>query len=286
MSAHLHRTDAEIFDIRNHPQYKEHADHWAYGAKLTDGLPLGTQASFIKAAMAAAKEGLPLNTLLSIRWTSLFSDNDVNPLRSMPIPQRIDYMVELFRKWWAKRGLPVFYIWVREIADSTGEHWHIAFHLPKKLRHRFAGYVADLTQEPIRRTKRPFDLRTEGEFACSEIGSWHLAEDVKPDRGGYFLAAYLGKGEPSEYIKRGKCVANTKKPVRGKSFGGKQPDGKYDAAQGAILGTIQRKDRFFVSNALKTLAKDGTVKKHNRIRKTADAMQTHSWQLEMMLSAE
>jgi len=286
MSTHLYRNDAEIIDIRNHPQYREHADHWAYRAKLTDGLALGTQARFIKAAMAAAKEGLPLNTLLSIRWISLFSDNDVNQLRSMSIPRRIGYMVELFRKWWAKRGLPVFYIWVREFADSTGEHWHIAFHLPKRLRPRFAGYVADLTQEPIRRTKRPADLRTEGEFACSEIGSWHLAEDVKPDRGGYFLAAYLGKGEPSEYIRRDKCVANTKKPVRGKSFGGKQPDGKYDAAQGSIMGTIQRKDRFFISNALKSLAKGRAPKKHNRIRKTVDARRAQSRQLEMVLSAE
>ena len=288
--SHTYAAHDETCDLRNHPLYQEHTDRSAYGAlpmvKASDGIKVGTQARFIDAAMAAANAGRPLNTLLSIRWDSLFSDNDVNDLRTMPIPQRIDHIVERFRKWWKRRGLPVHYIWVREAADRCAEHWHIAFHLPKKMRAPFADYLAEMTQEPLRRTKRPADQRTEGEFACSEIGSWHLAEDTRPDRRGYFLAAYLGKGEPSQIIKRGKRQPNLKKPVRGQSFGGTQPDGKYDAPQGAIMGTNARMDRFYISNELKNLAKGKSNKKGNSPRKTAAEGRAQPRQLVLQFSAE
>ncbi len=288
--SHIYADHDETCDLRNHPINKKRAIRLAYGAlplaKASDGIRVGTQARFIDAAMAAANAGQPLNTLLSVRWDSLFSDNDVKDLRTMPISQRIDHIVERFRKWWKRRGLPVHYIWVREAADRCAEHWHIAFHLPKELRLPFARYLAELTQEPLRPTKRPADQRTEGEFACSEIGSWHLAGDTRPDRRGYFLAAYLGKGEPSQIIKRGKRQPNFKKPVRGQSFGGTQRDGKYDVPQGAIMGTNARMDRFYISNELKNLAKGKAKKKGKSPRKTDPKGRAQPRQRELLFSAE
>jgi hypothetical protein len=197
---------------------------------VTADLPCGTQAKFLAAAHAAALLGTPLNVLLTIRWTSLFSDNDVNTLRPYPAPERIDRLVEHLRKWLVRNGAPPFYIWVRENADSAGEHWHIAFHFPKRRQTCLAHYIAKLTGEAIQRSRQNV-LRTEGEFARGELGSWHLARDTYPERGGYYLAAYLGKGEPSQHSFRGKLVDNEKKPMRGMSYGGTFKDGQYDISR-------------------------------------------------------
>jgi hypothetical protein len=220
--------------------------------RKTEGLPIGTQARFIEAAMVAANLGYPLNTLLTIRWRDLFSDNDVNELRILPTAERIRHLVELLRKWLVRNGAPPFYIWARENARSTPEHWHIAFHLGKKHRRALAFYVANLTGEPVARRK--LVDANEGEFARSDIGSWQLACDTRPERGGAFLAAYLGKGEPSQRLFRGKLIDNSAKPYRGQSFGGTFKDGKYDIDQGRIEGTTCRDDRFFIANGLKKMA--------------------------------
>ncbi len=220
---------------------------------VTADLPFGTQACFLAAAETASSLGTPLNVLLTIRWRSLFSDNDVNPLRPYPTPQRIDRLVEHLRKWLVRNGAPPFYIWVRENADSVGEHWHVAFHFPKSRQKHLAHYIAKLTGEAIHRSRQQFAI-TEGEFARGELGSWHLTRDTRPERGGYYLAAYLGKGEPSQRFFRGKLVDNEKKPVRGMSYGGTYKDGKYDITQGSIDGTARRRDRFFIANDLKRVA--------------------------------
>lgn len=253
---------AENSDLRKQPIYREPADLSAYEqagkpSKATTALPIGTQKRFIAAAAAAARHDQPLNTLLTLRWSSLFSANDVNWLRTLPVPGRIDALVERFRKWLVHRELPCLYIWVREVAGPEAEHWHVALHLPTHYRARFAAYLADITGEPKARAGH-HARRTQGEFARGELGSWHLAADVHPDRRGFFLAAYLGKGEPSQRLFRGKLRGNTCKPVRGQSFGGDQPDGKYDADQGKIQGTPCRGARFFVSKALQGLVASRT----------------------------
>ena len=252
---------AETPDLRKRPIYEARADLSTYvpppanpPAMTTPALPIGTQARFIAAATAAARHGTPLNTLLTLRWSSLFSDNDVNWLRTMPVPERIDRLVERIRKWLAQRGLPPVYIWVREVAGPEAEHWHIALHLRPTLRQAFAAYVVDLTGE-ARLKGKTWAGRSEGEFARGEIGSWHLARDTHPERQGHFLAAYLGKGEPSQRPYRGVLRDNDRKPVRGQAFGGDQPDGKYDADQGMITGTACRGDRFFIAKALQQRAK-------------------------------
>lgn len=253
--------ECEPPDLRKHPIYKDRADLSAYVPSTanpalitTTALPIGTQARFIEAAAVAAHYGTPLNTLLTLRWSSLFSDNAVNWLRTMPVPERIDRLVERIRKWLARRDLPPIYIWAREVAGPEAEHWHIALHLPPQLRKAFAAYVADLTGE-ARLKGKTWAGRTEGEFARGEIGSWHLARDIHPERKGYFLAAYLGKGEPSERLYRGVPRENDRKPVRGQAFGGDHRDGKYDADQGMITGTACRGDRFFIAKALQQWVK-------------------------------
>lgn len=251
----------ETNDIRKSAIEVEPAIHSAYGAaaacpRTTSGLKIGTQQRFIVAAEAGAKDGHPLNTLLTIRWTSLFSDNSPHPLRALSTtPEQIDHLVELLRKWLTRNDVPPHYIWVRELSASVGEHWHIAFHLPKKLRPQIVGFVAKQTKEPALSQRRSASRCTEGEFACGEIGSWHLAEDTRPERGGRYLAAYLGKAEPSQRLFRGALRDNRDKPVRGVAFGGTERNDIYDADQGFILGTVFRGDRFFISKSLQQAAK-------------------------------
>jgi hypothetical protein len=203
--------------------------------------------------------GCPLNTLLTIRWRSLFSGNDVNALRVLPIAERICDQVELLRKWLFRKSAPPVYIWFRENADSADEHWHIAFHLAKKRRRGLVDYVANLTGEPVSRRKSA--QTTEGEFTRGVCGSWQLAGDTRPEHEGVYLAAYLGKGEPSQRTFRGKLVDNDAKPYRGRSLGGTFDDGRYDIAQGSIEGTASRNDRFFIANALKKMADTRRQKK-------------------------
>jgi len=226
-------------------------------SKQTTGLKVGTQAKFIDAALSAWQEDRPLNTLLTVRWASLLGANQFHPFRAMSAPTQIKHIVELVRHWLARQGrrIPARYIWVRETSDEAGgEHWHFAFHLPEGKRKAFSAYLETVLIEQLAPCPRPASKQTRGEYACSELGSWHLARDVPGMRGhfcGYFTAAYLGKGEPSRRMFRGKLVDNTLKPVRGVAFGGRMPGGRYDVLQGQITGTTTRKGRYDIARALK-----------------------------------
>lgn len=260
--------EVEADDLRKVPIEGSRGSLSAYVApttppKTTAWLPKGTQSSFIEATAAAATLGFPINTLLTIRWDSLFSSNDVNHLRPLTVPERIDRLVELLRKKLKWHEIPPAYIWVREATRHEGEHWHLAFHLPKSLHPQIIDFVAKQTEEPARPYPRRGTEKTEGEFASGEIGSWHLAYDTEPLRKGFYIAAYLGKAEPSEVMFRGKMVGNKKKPVRGIEFGGTERTGKYDADQGTIIGTTCRKDRFFISTYLQR-----GVKAHHKAKRS------------------
>ena len=225
--------------------------------KRTDGLPIGSQANFIEAAKCAAIRGFPVNTLLTVRWSSLYHHDNANPLFAQSPVERIAYLVELLRKWIGARCRGGFqYLWVREATSELGEHWHLAFHLPHGKRKAIASYLSDLLGEPLDHTPRTkAQGRTEGEFACSVWGSWHLAKDTHLERSGFYLAAYLGKGEPSERMFRGNLIPNTRKPVRGVAFGGYERSGRYDATQGQIKGTTALKKRFDIARPLKQAMK-------------------------------
>ena len=252
----------EIRELRKHPIYKAHALPVEYPsilteqplAKQTDALPIGTQAAFIKGAWSAKNLNLPINTLLTVRWDILFGVDSCNPLRSYSETERISRLVELLRKWLLVRCSKAVYIWVRE-TSKDGEHWHIAFHLPKGKEKPLTNYVENLLSEPVAPCPRPPEKRTDGEFACSAFGSWQLASDNKPERGGYFLAVYLGKGEPSERLFRGKLIANIRKPVRGRRFGGRIRNSRYDKNQGQVKGSATMFKRFDISRNLKAAIK-------------------------------
>ena len=225
--------------------------------KRTDSLPVGSQAKFIEAAKCADILGFPINTLLTVRWSSLYHHDNANPLFAQSPVERIAYLVELLRKWVGARcGGGFLYLWVRETTSELGEHWHIAFHLPRGKRKAVASYLSDLLGEPLDHTPRTkAQGQTEGEFACSVWRSWHLAKDTHPERSGFYLAAYLGKGEPSERMFRGKLVPNTRKLVRGQAFGGRDRSGRYDATQGQIRGTTALKKRLDIARPLKQAMK-------------------------------
>ena len=115
--------------------------------------------------------------------------------------------------------------------------------IPRRSRRAFLVYVETLLGEPLApRPRTKTQGGTEGEVACSENGSWHLGRDVHPERRGRWLAAYLGKGEPSLVMFRGQLVPNNRKPVRGD---------KYDVRQGNVQGTAARMKRFDIARHLK-----------------------------------
>lgn len=249
----------ETSDLRTRPIYKDRTYHYPYTTprpplKHTSGLERGTQRQLIQAARKACEDGRPITTLLTVRLQGLLTYHDLHPLRAMKEPEAIRHLVECIRKWLYRRKLPAYYLWVREISEGGNQHWHLGLHLPKSKRKAFSSYLAnDLLIEPVG-PPRPASKQTRGEFACSEMGNWHLAEEVpdgKPHFTGYWIAAYLGKGEPSQHLFRGKLVNNTDKPVRGREFGGKQKDGRYDEPQGNIVGTTTRKGRVDIAKSLK-----------------------------------
>jgi hypothetical protein len=249
-------------DLR-HPSYiKAPADHSTYGdqskAKKSDGLPIGTQQRFLDAEYAARVLGSPLNTLLSIRTTALLTASDGLSAEHSAISCLIHRFVDRLRKWMGRSSQPTFYIWVREASAPDGEHLHLGFHAPAKLRRSLVAFVAKQLREPASTLGRPLPSRTEGEFACGESGSWHLAADTRPNQGGPFLAAYLGKGEPSTRLFRGTQTANRRKPTRGKAHGGRVPSEKYDLGQGVISGTATRNERFYISKALQQAVRTST----------------------------
>jgi hypothetical protein len=247
-------------DLRNPPYSKDPADHSAYGdqpkTKESDGLPIGTQQRFLDAEHAAKVLGSPLNTLLSIRATVLLSASGGLSPEHLAICCLIHRFVDRLKRWMRRSSLPSFYIWVREASAPHGDHLHLGFHAPAELRSSLAAFVAKQLREPVCAGGRPLNVRTEGEFACGENGSWHLAGDTRPNQGVQFLAAYLGKGEPSSREFRGTRKPNRRKPIRGKAHGGRTPSEKYDLDQGMISGTATRRERFYISKALQQAVRD------------------------------
>lgn len=224
--------------------------HHSNPPKQTIGLDIGTQEKFITAAHFAHKLGHSLNTLLSVRLTSLLTYDDFHPFRAMTTPELIKHIVEKIRHWLTYRKHPALYIWVREF--SKNEHWHFAFHLPINERELFTQYLEKILIEPA--NPELSARKTRGEISCSVQKSWQLAGEVKDGKYqfvGYWLAAYLGKGEPSQRKFRGKLVNNDKKPVRGRRFGGSVRGPRYDTPQGNIKGSPTRRNRFDISQSLK-----------------------------------
>lgn len=188
-------------DLRNSQIYKAPPDPSSYGPEhgpepkqlQSTGLPIGTQKRFLSAAAAADNLGSPLNTLLSIRLTALLISNDHGRSEHSQIIQRIHVFVERLRKWMLRNSLPTFYFWVRECSASTDEHLHLCLHVPSKHKKSLVAFLEKQFHDPVRCAPLSVQVRTEGEFACSESGSRHLAEDTRAERKGCSLQATLAK---------------------------------------------------------------------------------------------
>lgn len=181
-------------------------------------LPLGAQARLMQAAAFSQTIGHPTNTLLTINAAHLQRIGEGGVFGIGHLWDGFQVLLELIRKWFSARGVFWAVIWAREWArrghqGQAGEHWHIAFHLPKHLRADFARQVAVWTGEGVGEISP-----NNREAAISAARAWCLT--VSSGRGDPVeLAAYLGKAEPGRIMKYGKHVPNTLKP-RTDRFGG------------------------------------------------------------------
>lgn len=219
---------------------------------FTESLAVGTQSRFIKVAKEAADRGCPINILLTVRWNALY-DNEAEFAchHASPI-EKVRYSLELIRKWLTKRTSSLFYFWVQENSSAAGIHWHLALHLPDKLKKPFGNYCADLFGAPIEPPALSGFKTTKGELFVSEGRAWHLAEDLNHEKSNVYLAAYLGKGEPSQVSYRGVMRVNKRKPYRTRKNGGfGSEDKKWCDPQGKIDG--KQKDRFGICRSLASI---------------------------------
>lgn len=188
---------------------------------LTHELPRGAQARMIRAAAFSGQIGKPLNAILTINAAHLQRIGEGGIFGVGHLWDGLQNLHELMRKWVSARGVFWASIWVREWSrrgyeGQAGEHWHIALHLPKRLRADFAKQVAKWTGEAVGAVSPA---------ATVSVGhAWHLG--VRHGRGGpENIAAYFGKSEPSTIERYGRRVANPDKPrsVGVYRFGGSGP---------------------------------------------------------------
>jgi hypothetical protein len=214
----------------------------------TDGLPRKSQQWFVDAVMQSYDQGRPINLLITIRVLALLNCGADGAFLNHPTTaKQIKAFIRNLTKSLDRLTGKSAYIWVRENSAASGEHLHFAIHCPEDKRRRVWIWLNGVTGEKKRFRKRPKNERTEGEIACSEYGGWHMAADTRPERKGVCLAHYLGKGEPSQYLHRGKLTDNTDKPCRGRAFGGNSTNPKHDEHQGEIEGSGRKTYRMGAS---------------------------------------
>lgn len=225
--------------------------------KKTSGLDVGSQSKLQSAAFHSLESGHPINTLITIRSSVYPSTGLVSP-KDTGHHEQVIKLLESLRKWLTReqRKQPVKYIWCRETSELGGEHLHIGLHLNHDFLNQLTEFLARKLQEPALTSRRPMSKRTRGEVACSLDENWHLAVeevDGKPQYPGFWIASYIGKGEPSTVRYRRQKMNNHRKPIRGMPFGGCVKHDCYDLPQGRIVGNQFRKGRFGVSRSLNQL---------------------------------
>ena len=214
----------------------------------TDGLPRKSQQWFIDAVMRSYDQGRPINLLITIRVLALLNCGADGAFLSHPTTaKQIKAFIRNLTKSLDRLTGKSAYIWVRESSAASGEHLHFAIYCPENKRRKIWVWLNGVTGEKKRYRKRPKNERTEGEIAVSECGGWHMAVDTRPERKGVCLAHYLGKGEPSQYLYRGKLTNNKDKPCRGREFGGYSTNPKLDKPQGTIEGSGRKTYRMGAS---------------------------------------
>lgn len=256
----------EIADLRTPPIYNERAFPVAYGQssgrnknrqshrsdriKETEALKVGTQSRLQQAALLSYLDGKPLNTLVTIR-SSGFPPSKCTEESTPSNYKAVKKIVESLRKWLTRpsRRQPVHYIWCREVSPEDGEHVHIGLYLHPDLRGDLIDFFVRLLPDPVGKPSR----KTRGEIARGAGGNWHIAvekPDNKPQPTGYWIASYLGKGEPSQRVFRGQLENNQCKCERGRFFDGRIKGDRYDKAQGTIAGNDFREGRYDISRSI------------------------------------
>jgi hypothetical protein len=214
----------------------------------TESLPRKSQQWFIDAVIRSYALGRPIDLLITIRVAALINCGADGAFLSHPTTaKRIKAFIRNLRKSLDRLTGKPAYIWVRENSATSGEHLHFGIHCPKEKRRKIWVWLNGVTGEKKRSRKRTKTERTEGEIAVSEYGGWHMAVDTRPERKGICLAHYLGKGEPSQYLHRGKLKNNADKPCRGGEFGGNSTNPKHDELQGTIEGSGRKTYRMGAS---------------------------------------
>lgn len=207
---------------------------------VTEKLPRGSQAGMMAAATFSIECGAPINTLLTINAAHLQRIDEGGVFAIGHLWDGFQTLLELLRKWIVDRGVYWACIWVREWSKcgykgngQSGEHWHIAFHLPRCYRSALATQVAEWAGEDV------------GIISPKEALSVGRAWQLKSGRGGpESIAAYLGKAEPSNIKKYGKRVANPDKPRRDRVGGEGRIEGKRYGICKGIGATAQAKTGF------------------------------------------
>jgi len=187
----------------------------------------------IAAVRFASHIGAPMTMMLNINAAHIQRMTTSN---SFDVGHPWDVMqgvLELLRKWIIGRGLPWACVWVREYTGGrnrhTGEHWHIALHLPPRHRQELAAQVAIWTDEGVGSNDHK-----ETCIARSITGAWYLSK--RNDNAGL----YLGKATPTTRIKYGKRVPNELR-VTGRKGGEGRIEGKRFGISRPIGDTAQRR---------------------------------------------
>jgi len=232
-------TRAQLFSVREAAQTNT----------ITEGLPHKSQQWFCDAVQQSYDQGRPIDLLITIRVEALINCGADGAFLSHPTTaKRIKAFIRNLTKSLDRLTGKAAYIWVRENSAASGEHLHFAIHCPENKRRKIWVWLNGVTGEKKRFRKRPKNERTEGEIAVSEYGGWHMAIDTRPERKGVCLAHYLGKGEPSQHLHRGKLTNNADKPCRGRAFGGYSSNPKHDEPQGVIEGAGRKTYRMGASS--------------------------------------
>lgn len=264
------KSTSQTADLRTPVIYRERAFPISYSPangftknsgsthrKETSGLDIGSQSKLQNAAFLSLESGHPINTLITIR-SNVYPNTALANQKDTGRHEQVAKLLESLRKWLTreKRKQPVKYIWCRESSELGGEHLHIGLHLNHDFLGQLIEFLARKLEEPALTSRRPISKRTRGEVACSIDENWHLAVeevDGKPQYPGFWIASYIGKGEPSTVRYRRQKRNNHRKPIRGVPFGGCVKHDNYDLSQGRIVGNQFRKGRFGISRSLNQL---------------------------------
>lgn len=153
--------------------------------------PVGTQGRLIDAAVIAARQGTPINRLLTVRTMALENMDMRSRFGRTTLAEDVQAFLELLRKWLSAHGVRCAFIWAREWGRIHGEHLHLGLHLVDDLDRAFAEQCARWFGE-----QKKAEAPAKGVVAESVLGVWQIKHCLRGGDTGPQLAGYLGKDEP------------------------------------------------------------------------------------------